>query len=184
VAARGASGLQSTRPRPSAANAGYQTVQRSEAGLYWALTRIPVIDPATGDLVRGTLLMVAPSFLGTPLFFDFRPWLAALAAAIAVFVLCWLPFIRGLSRSISRLTANTGRIAQGNFENHLPEIRRDEIGQLSVSINRMAERLSGFVTGQKRFLATSRTNSPHPSRESSSRSESSSSVPVKISGSP
>jgi two-component system sensor histidine kinase CpxA len=96
--------------------------------------------------------MVAPSFLGTPLFFDFKPWLGALAAAIAVFLLCWLPFIRGLSRSISRLTDNTGRIAQGDFENHLPENRRDEIGQLSISINRMAGRLAGFVTGQKRFL--------------------------------
>jgi len=96
--------------------------------------------------------MAAPSFWGTPLFFDFKPWLFALAAAIAVFLLCWLPFIRGLSRSISRLTDNTRRIAQGDFENHLPENRRDEIGQLSVSINRMAGRLSGFVTGQKRFL--------------------------------
>jgi two-component system sensor histidine kinase CpxA len=47
---------------------------------------------------------------------------------------------------------NTGRIAEGDFENHLPENRNDEIGQLSVSINRMAGRLSGFVTGQKRFL--------------------------------
>ncbi len=141
-------------PRPSAANAGYQTTQRSEAGLYWALTRIPVIDPANldGDVVHGTLIMAAPSFWGTPLFFDFKPFLGALAAVIAVFLLCWLPFIRGLTRSISRLTANTGRIAQGDFENHLPEHRSDEIGQLSVTINRMARRLSGFVTGQKRFL--------------------------------
>lgn len=127
-------------------------MQRSEAGLYWAMTRIPVIDPATGEIVRGTLVMAAPSFWGTPLFFDFKPWLLALAAVIAVFLLCWLPFIRGLSQSISRLTDNTRRIAQGDFENHLPEIRRDEIGQLSVSINRMAGRLAGFVTGQKRFL--------------------------------
>jgi len=148
----GAPGNRDDRPRPSVADAGYQTMQRSEAGLYWALTRVPIIDPATGDLVRGTLVMAAPSFWGTPLFFDFKPWLAALAAALTLFVLCWMPFIRGLGRSISRLTANTGRIAQGDFENHLPENRRDEIGQLSVSINRMAERLSGFVTGQKRFL--------------------------------
>ena len=152
LAATGATGRAGSRPRPSAANAGYQTMQLSEAGLYWAMTRIPVIDPAGDDLVRGTLVMAAPSFWGTPLFFDFKPWLWALAAAIAVFLLCWLPFIRGLSRSISRLTVNTGRIAQGDFENHLPENRRDEIGQLSVSINRMAGRLSGFVTGQKRFL--------------------------------
>lgn len=134
------------------AGATYRVTQLSEDGLYWALTRVPVIDPANGDVARGTLVMAAPSFFGTPLFFDFKPWLFALIAAIAVFSLCWLPFIRGLTRSISRLTANTGRIAEGDFENHLPENRRDEIGQLSISINRMADRLAGFVTGQKRFL--------------------------------
>lgn len=116
------------------------------------MTRVPIVDPSEGTVVRGTLFMAAPSFFGTPLFFDFKPWLWAFAAAIAIFVICWLPFIRGLSRSISRLTVNTGRIAEGDFENHLPENRSDEIGQLSISINRMAGRLSGFVTGQKRFL--------------------------------
>ncbi|HVY91335.1 MAG TPA: HAMP domain-containing sensor histidine kinase [Bryobacteraceae bacterium] len=143
------------RPRPddvTVAGATYQVTQLSEGGLYWALTRVPVIDPANGDVARGTLVMAAPSFFGTPLFFDYKPWLIALAATIALFSLCWLPFIRGLTRSISRLTANTVRIAEGDFENHLPENRRDEIGQLSISINRMADRLAGFVSGQKRFL--------------------------------
>lgn len=134
------------------ASARYQNSQLSEGGLYWVMTRVPVVDPGEGNVVRGALFMVAPSFWGTPLFFDFKPWLLAFAAAIAIFLLCWLPFIRGLSRSISRVTLNTGRIAEGDFKNHLPENRSDEIGQLSVSINRMAGRLSGFVTGQKRFL--------------------------------
>lgn len=140
------------RPQPAADVPGYQTTQRSEGGLYWAMTRIPVMKPGSNETVHGTLIVAAPSFWGTPLFFDYKPFLGAMAAAILVFVLCWLPFIRGLSQSITRLTANTGRIAQGDFENHLPENRSDEIGQLSVSINRMAERLAGFVTGQKRFL--------------------------------
>jgi two-component system sensor histidine kinase CpxA len=127
-------------------------MQSSEAGLYWAMTRIPVIDPASYDIVRGTLVMAAPSFWGTPLFFDFKPWLWALAAATAVFVLCWLPFIRGLTTAVTRMSKVTEQIAEGRFDNQLAEDRRDELGVLAAGINRMASRLSGFVYGQKRFL--------------------------------
>ena len=38
------------------------------------------------------------------------------------------------------------------FDARTNENRRDELGSLGQSINRMAARLSGFVTGQKRFL--------------------------------
>ena len=138
--------------RTFVANASFQTEQMSEDGLYWALTRVPVVDPDETDLVRGTLVIAAPSFWGTPLFFDFKPWLGAFAAAIAVSLICWLPFIRGLSRSISKLTDHTGRIARGEFENHLTLHRSDEVGSLAASIDLMADRLSGFVRGQKRFL--------------------------------
>ena len=120
-------------------------------GLYWVGARIPV--PVEDDRpLRGTLLIAAPSFYGTPLFFDFKPWLAAFGAVIAVFVLCWLPFIRGLTKTISRVTRATELIAEGDFDHHLSEERSDELGQLSAAINRMASRLAGFVTGQKRFL--------------------------------
>jgi two-component system sensor histidine kinase CpxA len=50
------------------------------------------------------------------------------------------------------VTRATGQIAEGHFDQQLPEDRGDELGQLSRAINRMAARLSGFVTGQKRFL--------------------------------
>jgi two-component system sensor histidine kinase CpxA len=96
--------------------------------------------------------MAAPSFYGTPLFFDYKPWLIALGAAIASFFLCWLPFIRGLTRTVARISRATELIAEGDFDHHLPDDRGDELGQLSGAINRMAERLSGFVGGQKRFL--------------------------------
>ena len=72
---------------------------------------------------------------------------------ILVSAACWLPLIRGLTRSISQLTAATGAIAEGKLETRLSLRRRDELGQLSEAINRMAERLSGFVHGQRRFLS-------------------------------
>lgn len=46
----------------------------------------------------------------------------------------------------------TGQIAQGRFDVHLPEDRRDELGHLGRQINRMAARLESFVKHQKRFL--------------------------------
>jgi two-component system sensor histidine kinase CpxA len=123
----------------------------SADGLYWVGARILV--PVAGDVpLHGTLLIAAPSFYGTPLFFKFKPWLAAMGAVIAIFVLCWLPFIRGLTKTISRVTRATELIAEGRFDRPLREDRGDELGQLSVAINRMAARLAGFVTGQKRFL--------------------------------
>ena len=73
-------------------------------------------------------------------------------AVVLLSMACWLPFIRGLTRSIRQLTRATGQIAEGHFEVSLPLHRRDELGQLNHSIHQMAERLSGFVHGQKRFL--------------------------------
>jgi two-component system sensor histidine kinase CpxA len=74
-------------------------------------------------------------------------------AIVLVSVLCWLPLIRGLTRTISGLTAATGQIADGQFEITLHLKRHDELGRLSESINRMAQRLAGLVDGQKRFLS-------------------------------
>ncbi len=120
--------------------------------LFWVGVRIPVGEPGGFQPVRGTLILAAPSFYGTPLFFDFKPWLSALGAVVAVFALCWLPFVRSLTKTVSGITRATDLISRGNFDRHLPEDRGDELGQLSGAINRMADRLSGFVTGQKRFL--------------------------------
>ncbi len=85
-------------------------------------------------------------------FFDPKPWLAVGAASLLISVLCWLPFVRNVTRSISHITRATGGIAEGHFDSQLPVTRADELGQLSASINHMASRLSGFVNGQKRFL--------------------------------
>lgn len=86
--------------------------QISAGGLHWAGVRMPIPDPDGETSLRGTLLIAARSFYGTPLFFDFKPWLMAMLAVIAIFAVCWLPFIRSLTRSVSQLTKATERISQ------------------------------------------------------------------------
>ncbi len=120
---------------------------------YWAGVRIPVRLDRQQNPHPGTLLIMSASLLASRLFFDVRPWLTIGVAVILVSVLCWLPFIRGMTRSISQLTRAAGQIAEGRLEIHVADTRRDEIGELGEAINRMASRLSGFVNGQKRFLS-------------------------------
>jgi two-component system sensor histidine kinase CpxA len=83
---------------------------------------------------------------------DFRPWLWGAAGLLVLSSLLWLPFVRGLTRNISMMKSATARIADGQFDVHVPDARRDELGELARGINRMTGRLSGFVSGQKRFL--------------------------------
>lgn len=100
----------------------------------------------------GLLVVASASWSGNMFFFDPKPWLAIGGAVLLVTVLCWLPLVRGLTRSVSRMTRATAQIAEGRFEVQLPVEGGDEIARLSASINRLAARLEGFVKGQKRFL--------------------------------
>jgi two-component system sensor histidine kinase CpxA len=119
---------------------------------YWVGAPILVRSEPIARSLSGTLIWTASSFWTNTFFFDYKPWLAAVSAVILVSVICWLPFLRGLTGSISKLTNATGAIAEGQLETRLCINRRDELGRLSVAINHMAERLSRFVNGQKRFL--------------------------------
>jgi two-component system, OmpR family, sensor histidine kinase CpxA len=127
-------------------------VRTSNPTHYWLVVRAPIRDPEGPR--SGPLLLVALSrTMGAGgLFFDFRPWLAVALGAVFFSALLWAPLVRGITHSIAQMTHTTQQIAQGRFEARTQEKRRDELGLLGQSINRMAARLSGFVTGQKRFL--------------------------------
>ncbi len=99
-----------------------------------------------------TLLAVSDSIRGHGLFIDFLPWVEVGCAVILVSLLFWLPLVHGITRSISQITSATEEIARGRFEARVADERRDELGRLGHAINQMAGRLSGLVTGQKRFL--------------------------------
>ena len=120
---------------------------------YWIGVHVPKFDPATTRVEDITILWMSPSFWTNSFFFDYTPWLAAVLAVILVSVACWLPLIRGLTHAISQLTLATGEIAEGKLETRLTLRRKDELGQLSDTINRMAERLASYVHGQRRFLS-------------------------------
>jgi two-component system sensor histidine kinase CpxA len=127
-------------------------VKTTQPARHWIGVHIPIRSSDTPELVRGVVLFTADSWFSGSLFFDFRPWLFALAAVFLVTLLCWAPFLRNLTRSIRQLTVATERIAEGQFDVQLHETRLDELGQLSQAIQRMATRLSQLVNGQKRFL--------------------------------
>lgn len=78
-------------------------------------------------------------------------WLPG-SLGIAVSLLMWLPFARKLSGSLTSMTAATEDIAEGRFDIEVDERRSDELGRLGGAINKMADKLEGYVSGQKRFL--------------------------------
>lgn len=124
----------------------------SNPARYWAGVRMPVWTPAGPEPLHTTLVWQIPSLWTEPAFFDYRPWLGVALALVASLLLCWWPLLRDITRTLQRITAATGQIAEGRFDIKLPANRRDELGSLSQSINTMSQRLSGYVHGQKRFL--------------------------------
>jgi len=99
-----------------------------------------------------TLLLVSDSLSAGGLFFDPMPWVIVGFGAVIFSVLFWIPLVQGVTRSLSQMTRATEQISEGRFDTRVDERRGDELGRLGQAVNRMAARLSGFVTGQKRFL--------------------------------
>jgi len=60
--------------------------------------------------------------------------------------------VRGITRNIAQMTDATEQIAEEKFDVRVGDKRTDEIGRLGAAINQLASCLSGFVSGQKRFL--------------------------------
>jgi two-component system, OmpR family, sensor histidine kinase CpxA len=110
---------------------------------YWFIIRA-----STGVFV----VVESETLTGGGLFLDLRPWLVAVFGAAIFSALFWVPMVRGITRSIAQMTVATQQIAEGHFDVRVEAHRRDELGTLSQAINSMAQRLDGFVTGQKRFL--------------------------------
>ncbi len=120
---------------------------------YWVSMRTYVPSLGEGGRPsRGLLVIASPNLLTNPFFFQLRPWLLIGFVAVGVSLLCWLPLVRGLTRSIVQMTEATAKIAEGDFDTQLSVKRHDELGLLGSSINRMAARLGAFTHGQKRFL--------------------------------
>jgi two-component system sensor histidine kinase CpxA len=132
-------------------NAAFLVITHNPTG-YWAGARVPVRLAEWNNPRPGILLLRSASMFNSNLFFDWRLWMAAALTVIGLTALCWLPFVHGITRSVSQMDRVTQQIAEGRFTVHAPVSRGDELGHLAEQINRMAARLEGFVKNQKRFL--------------------------------
>lgn len=118
---------------------------------WWFIVRLPPLERG-GRPDPVSLVGFAPSFPAVLRVLDLTPWWIASGTAVGVSILFWLPFVGGITGSLRRLGAATERIADGDFSTRVPATRRDELGQLGDSVNRMAGRLDTLVNGQKKFL--------------------------------
>jgi two-component system sensor histidine kinase CpxA len=144
------------RPRgvPPKGRPGFQKtfLHTTAPRLYWVLIRVPVPDRSVRPPMPATLLMATDSLRGGGLLFDFKPWIVAGAAVLALSVMLWIPLVRGITRTLRQMTGAAENIAQGRFEAEVESARADELGRLATALNHMAARLREFFTGQKRFL--------------------------------
>lgn len=127
-------------------------VRTSSPTRYWLAVPAVSRSDSDGAVDRGLLLMESPSLHGGGLFIDVRPLVILVGATVGISILFWLPMLRSLTRSIRQTTEATELIANGHFDTRVADTRRDELGQLGAAVNKLSERLNGFVTGQKRFL--------------------------------
>ncbi len=117
----------------------------------WIGLRVP-IKIGFGPPTPGTVIIRTDSLWTLARLLRLGPGLAVAAGALLLSLLFWLPLVGGITGALKRLNGATERIAQGEFATRVELSRRDEIGQLGHSVNRMAEQLDTFVNGQKRFL--------------------------------
>ena len=66
-------------------------------------------------------------------------------------MLCWWPFIHRVTQSIRQMDRATEKIAQGRFDRHVTQSRRDELGHLGEQINPWLD-ATRVVERRRRFL--------------------------------
>ena len=77
---------------------------------------------------------------------------ASLALLPVSALMAWL-LTRRIVRPLDRLNAAVARIGDGDFAMRLPEARRDELGELSGRVNRLAAALEANLGARRRWLA-------------------------------
>lgn len=148
---KGGYGSPNRGPLGSRTTTGRMLARTEDPAETWIGLRVPLLREYA-EPGPGTLIIRAPNLLALLRLVDALPWLGLLAGAFALSVLFWLPLIGGITRALRELTRATEAIAEGRFDARVPDTRRDELGHLGQSVNRMAARLETLVNGQKRFL--------------------------------
>jgi two-component system sensor histidine kinase CpxA len=131
---------------------GRFVVRTGDPATYWVGLRVVHLGPERPRPYPVRMIVRIGSFWTLLQLLNLQAWVLAGGAVLALSVIFWLPLVRGITRSIGQLTRATEQIAEGNFAARVTAERRDEIGLLGESVNRMAGRLDAHMTGQKRFL--------------------------------
>lgn len=139
-------------PPSSELPSGRFIVRAGTPAAYWVGLRVPFTPTDRTRPVPSRLVARVPSLWGLLHLLNLQSWVLAATAVLVLSILFWLPLVRGITRSIGQLTAATEQIAEGKFDTRVAARRRDELGRLGDSVNRMASRLDAHMTGQKRFL--------------------------------
>ena len=116
---------------------------------YWVGALFPLEDQ---EFKPGFLVAETDNLWSTRLTVDFQYISLVVIILFILSLLLWLPFIRGITVALAKLTDTTKKIAEGDFDTVIGINRADEIGQLSSAIEKMSGKLNLYVNGQKRFL--------------------------------
>lgn len=131
-------------PRPPAF-----VIHTDNPGRYWVGALFPLGER---EFKPAYLIAETANLWSTKLTVDFQYISLVVVILFILSLLLWLPFIRGITVALAKLTDATKRIAEGDFDTVIGINRADEIGQLSSAIEKMSARLNLYVNGQKRFL--------------------------------
>ena len=138
---------------PGEWRAGRFILRVEQPSAYWVGMRVPFISPERGGRMPPVLLVSrVDSFWNLLRLIGLEAWFLAAGGVLVLSVLFWLPLVRSITQPLAQLTAATGQIAQGRLDTRVDASRRDELGRLGESVNRMAARLDAQMKGQKRFL--------------------------------
>src|SRR5450432_3256896 len=105
---------------------------------YWLLVGARPDSPQIGGAMRVNIVAESSSLGVGGLIFDLTPWLRLAIGAVIFSILFWLPLLRGITRSIGKMTHATQQIAEGQFDARVQIQRHDELGVLADAINQMA----------------------------------------------
>lgn len=131
----------------------HQQVTITAGGVNWQLVAVPLLSQSGQPL--GT---VAAAVTITQVNKDVGRVAALAAGEAAIAVLagvaaCWL-VLRGLLERIHRVTATAAELGSGALDRRLRESgTTDEVGQLAVTFDTMADQLSAALTAQRRLLS-------------------------------
>ncbi len=106
--------------------------------------RMVLVEPSSNGSYRLIILTPPPFNV-----WAYAPYFALTLAAVAL--LCWLLAV-GTVGPIRQLASAVDRFGRGDLTIRVPVSRRDELGDLALVFNRMAERIQTLLTAERRLL--------------------------------